>query len=233
MRPKRPRSRKSAKMTNSRWVAYGLAGAATAIGTTTAEAEIHYSGMVNVLVSFGARTFPLSNGANLWFEHSQTTTDYTKALFQLQNASLSHGWQSDEPFPNQHVPENLARNQSIAIRSFKSDVGILASAPFCNGDEFCQPGVAFLGFRFNTGAGTQYGWARLKMRGDNRPPKNAFYVVDYAWADVGERIRAGQTHASAQEQEAVSPSGSLGHLALGKAGLELWHSQRLSAVVGK
>jgi hypothetical protein len=233
MRPKRARARKPAKITNSRWVAYGIAGAATAIGATTAEAEIHYSGVVNVPVSFGEKTFPLSNGALLWFEHSQTTTDYTKARFELRNATVSNGWQSDEPFPNQHVPENLARRQPISARDFGSGVGVLASAPFCDGYEFCQHGIAFLGFKFNTGGGTQYGWVRLRMRGDENPPKNSFYVVDYAWADVGERIRAGQTHSFSQEQAAVSPSGSLGLLALGKAGLELWRAQRSSSVTGK
>ena len=233
MRSKRARPRKRAKITNSRWVAYGIAGAATAVGATTAEAEIHYSGAVNVLVSFGEKTFPLSNGAILWFDHFQSNTDYTSAKFEVRSAPVSNGWQSDEPFPHQHVPENLTRRQPISTRDFGSGVGILATAPFCNGYEFCQQGLAFLGFKFNTGNGTQYGWVRLRMRGDDRPPKNAFHVVDYAWADVGERIRAGQTHSSSQEQAAVSPSGSLGLLALGAAGLELWRAQRPSSVTGK
>ncbi|MGI8889252.1 MAG: hypothetical protein ACR2G0_00505 [Chthoniobacterales bacterium] len=233
MSPKRARSRKPAKMTNSRWVAYGLAGAATAIGSTTAEAAIHYSERVNVFVSFGDKTFPLSHGAVLWFDHSQTTTDYTRALFELQNAAVSNGWQSDEPFPNKNVPEKLARRQPISAGNFGSSVGVLATSPFCDGYEFCQRGVAFLGFKFNTGGGTQYGWVRLRMLGDNGIPKNAFYVVDYAWADVGERIRTGQTHSFSRAQAAVSRSGSLGHLALGKAGLELWRSQRLASVTGE
>lgn len=233
MRTKRKRSRKPARLTNSRWVAYGLAGAATAIGSTTAEAEVHYSGVVNTLVSFGDKTFPLSNGALLWFEHSQTTTDYTKARFEVQNAVVSDGWQSDTPFPGLHVPERLAPRQPVSTRDFRSGVGVLASSPFCNGYEFCLHGAAFVGFKFNTGSGTQYGWVRLRMHGYRNPPKNSFYVVDYAWADAGERIRAGQTRSSAQkEAAAVSPSGSLGLLALGKAGVELWRSQRLSSVIG-
>jgi hypothetical protein len=66
-----------------------------------------------------------------------------------------------------------------------------------------------------------------------QPPFNEFYVVDYAWADPGEDIRTGQTHSLSQEQGAVSPSGSLGLLALGKAGIELWRTQRLSSASGK
>lgn len=233
MNPKRAVLRKSANLTNSRWVAYGLAGAATALGATAAEAEIHYSGPVNVQVAFSENTFPLSHGALLWFEHSQTTTDYTKALFELRGAAVSNGWQSDEPYPNQHVPENLARRQLVSTRNFGSGLVALAVSPSSQGYEFNSAGYAYLGFRFNTGAGTQYGWARLKMRGDRRSPKNAFYVVDYAWADAGERIRAGQTSSAAREQTALSPAGSLGQLALGKSGLELWRSQRLAAVTGR
>jgi len=233
MNPKSARSRKPAKVTNSRWLAYGMAGAATAIGATTAEAEIHYSGVVNVLVSFSQATFPLTDGAVLWFEHSQTTTDYTRALFELKHAAVSNGWQSDEAFPPRHVPQNLTRKQPVSTRDFGSGVGVLATAPFCGSYEFCQQGFAFLGFKFNTGGGTHYGWVRLKMRGDEIPPKNSFYVVDYAWADVGEHIRAGQTRSRSPEEAAVSPSGSLGLLALGKAGVELWRAERPSAVTGK
>jgi hypothetical protein len=210
-----------------------MAGAATALGATTAEAEIHYSGIVNVQVSFGEETFLLSNGALLWFEHSQTTTDYTRALFEVQHATVSNGWQSDEPFHIYHVPQKLTRRQPIATRGFGSGVGTLASAPFCNNFEFCEAGVAFVGFKFNTGGGTQYGWVRLKMRGDDRPPKNAFTVIDYAWADAGERIRAGQTGSSQEEAAAVSPFGSLGLLALGKTGLELWRAQCSSSATSK
>ena len=233
MKSKRARLRKPARVTSSRWVAYGMAGAATAIGTTTAEAEIHYSGAVNVLVSFGEKTFPLSNGAILWFDHFQSNTDYTSAKFAVRSAPVSNGWQADLPFRHQYVPENLTRKQPISTRDFRSGIGILATSPFCNGFEFCQHGVAFVGFKFNTGGGTQYGWVRLKMRGDDIPPKNSFYVVDYAWADAGERIRAGQTDSRSQDEAAVSPSGSLGLLALGKTGLELWRAQRSSPVTGK
>ena len=230
MRPKRARSRKIARIANSRWIAYGTAGAATALGATTAEADIHYSGIINEPVSFGAETFPLSNGAVLWFEHHQTDTNYNSAKFELRSAAVSNGWQSDfNGF--RYVPMNLARNQPISTQHFGDGVGILASSPFCNGYQFCGRGSAILGFKFNTGGGTQYGWARLKMNGYER--QNEFYVVEYAWADPGEDIRTGQRHSFSQQQGAVFPSGSLGLLALGKAGLELWRAQRLSSVTGK
>jgi hypothetical protein len=41
--------KESPLLSNSRWLAYAAAGTATAIGSaTTAEAEIHYSGVINL-----------------------------------------------------------------------------------------------------------------------------------------------------------------------------------------
>jgi hypothetical protein len=151
MKAKRARSRKPARIANSRWVAYGVAGAATALGATTAEADIHYSGIINEPVSFGAKTFPLSNGAVLWFVHYQTKTDYTSAKFELRSAAVSNGWRSDEPFPDQYVPKNLAPHRLVSNGDFGDGLAILATSPFCgnNGYEFCQRGFAILGFKFN------------------------------------------------------------------------------------
>jgi hypothetical protein len=231
MRDKRARWRNPARIATSQWLAYGTAGAATALAATVAEAEIHYSGIINEPVSFAEKTFPLSNGAVLWFEHSQTTTDYTWAKFELRSAAVSDGWRSDMLGPF-HIPKNLGPNRPISQGDFGDGLGTLATSPFAQ-FEFEERGFAIVGFKFNTGAGTQYGWARLRMRGRFGHPKNSFYVVDYAWADVGERIRTLQTQDASQEQAAVTPSGSLGLLALGKAGLELWRTQRSSSVTGK
>jgi hypothetical protein len=109
--------------------------------------------------------------------------------------------------------------------------------------QFRQPGVGFIGFKFNSGGGTQYGWARVKMSGI---PRTRFILHDYAWGDPGDVIETGQTSDSPVEgatpesgslgfleHGAVFPSGSLGLLALGKAGLELWRDQRSSSVTGK
>ncbi len=48
-------------------------------------------------------------------------------------------------------------------------------------------------------------------------PANSFTLVDYAFADSGERINAGQTTESVPDA-----GGSLGLLALGCAGLLVW-----------
>jgi hypothetical protein len=227
MRAKHLRSRKPARVANSRWIAYATAGAATALGAAEAEAEIHYSGVINVLILRSERTFPLSNGAVLWFQRTATNTSYAQAFFEVRNGE----WQSY----GQYVPANLSRNQPVSTQHFRSGVGVLATSPCCCKWplQFCERGPGILGFKFDTGRGPQYGWARLRMHGWNRPPDSAFYVVEYAWADPGEDIKAGQTHSLSQEQGAVSPSGSLGLLALGKAGLDLWRAQRFSSATGR
>ena len=46
-----------------------------------------------------------------------------------------------------------------------------------------KEGISFVGFRFNNGAGRQYGWARVHMGGG--PLNWGFIVLDYAYADPG------------------------------------------------
>jgi hypothetical protein len=52
-----------------------------------------------------------------------------------------------------------------------------------------------------------------------------FWLVDYAYADPGEPIRAGQTSSN----DIVPEEGSLGALALGAAGLLAWRKSRSRA----
>ena len=80
-------------------------------------------------------------------------------------------------------------------------------------------GIGFVGFKFNIGAGDQYGWARLMFYGNGA---NNFTLLDYAWGDVGDSITAGQT-------ALVPEPGSLGLLALGGAGLLAWRKRRAKA----
>jgi MYXO-CTERM domain-containing protein len=80
-----------------------------------------------------------------------------------------------------------------------------------------------VGFKFDGGRGTQYGWARIIM---GRFPSRPFTVVDYAWGDPGESIVAGQTSSVKSESDTVPQSGSLGLLALGGAGLLAWRKRR-------
>ena len=73
------------------------------------------------------------------------------------------------------------------------------------GGQWQPAGTGFLQFRFNDGAGFQYGWARLTMSG---PRHENVTIVDYAYGTVGQAITAGQT--------AVTPEpATLGLLAMG------------------
>ena len=83
----------------------------------------------------------------------------------------------------------------------------------------------FVGFRFNTGNGTQYGWVRIHTKLDNNLHAHDL-INDYAWGDVGDAIVTGQKH-SLQPANANSVPGSLGLLAFGAQGLDAWRTQRM------
>ena len=85
----------------------------------------------------------------------------------------------------------------------------------------------FVGFRFNTGNGMQYGWARIQTRDViiNHSHHVRDVIKDYAWGDVGDVILTGQTQ-SLQQGNANSVPGSLGLLAFGAQGLDAWRTQR-------
>jgi hypothetical protein len=56
-------------------------------------------------------------------------------------------------------------------------------------------------------------------------PDQVFLLKDYAYGDVGDRIRAGQRSSN----EMVADEGSLGWLALGAVGLLAWRKSRSGA----
>jgi hypothetical protein len=91
--------------------------------------------------------------------------------------------------------------------------------------------MGFVGFKFNNGAGTQYGWARVRISA-GFPHGHAFKVLDFAYGDPGERITAGQRPPGVSEDdqdisdEEGPDEGSLGGLALGAVGLVAWRKSR-------
>jgi hypothetical protein len=106
--------------------------------------------------------------------------------------------------------------------------------------KFRHSGAGFIGFTFDSGNGTQYGWTRIKTSGE---PDYRFILHDYAWADRGKSIQTGQKGSGADASEsiqidqkgsspqmaAVPECGSLGLLAQGAAGLQAWRQTRPTA----
>src|SRR5439155_23792703 len=113
----------------------------------------------------------------------------------------------------------LNLRDAISARPFAQGAAFLAYDLYFNFwyscGNFRDRGSGLVGFKFNNGAGDQYGWVRVKML-DGR--KNMFWVIDYAYGDPGDRVLAGQTGANTSAPVLES----LGGLALGAAGLVGW-----------
>jgi MYXO-CTERM domain-containing protein len=219
----------SLSISETRWLAYATAGVAGAFGlSSSAEAEIHYSGNVSIKLTGNAQaSLPLSNGVSIVFENlfggSTFLQDFYFSIKGVTSASAREG-------RIHHWLLDLPTGENVSAGTFRSvagnpDRGIIFT--FWS-DGYFQPYYGtrgFVGFRFNTGKGTQYGWARIQTRRDinNRAHET---IKDYAWGDVGDRIRTGQKSSSGDMVDAVTDSGSVGLLALGAAGLVAWRKRR-------
>ena len=230
---KKNRRKKSITTSNSRWLAYATAAAASAVaGARTAEAEIHYSGLVRAeFDSHGRairRAFPLNSGASLQFRQFCTSGRfYGSAQFGVR-AAVSNKIRAYSQGGFVYV-EKLASGEVISQGHFSHIHPLRAFlGTSYDGGQFTEPGIGFIGFGFDNGKGTQYGWARINSSGHIR---DSFRLVDYAWADPGEPIRAGQTSSAGDMVNTVTESGSLGALALGAAGLIAWRKRRATAAV--
>lgn len=219
--------RRGSSIASGRWVTYAAAGVASTVTlASSSEAEVHYSGMVNERLDYhhgrDRAGLPLSGGASLYFfEYSHARfPSYNRAGFAIFGAEFSHQVRAHHSRYGQGRASNLNLGQPVSSGYFREvssqfdyDYNILT---FYGKGSFKSGGFGLVGFKFNTGAGPQYGWARIRTHGY---PRSTFVVTDYAWTDPGEPIAAGQRRAS------VPASASLGSLALGAAGLPLWRAQ--------
>jgi len=225
--------RKGGLIPQARWAAYAVAGAATALaGSNSAEADIHYSGPLHVFFNsfhedqHTTLRFPLDQpGDSFVLRHYLDS--YTRVIddFGISGiASAAARGYVKSPFFLSFVSK-LPFGQRISAGPFiNNGGGILYFGPSFGGTEWRSPGSGFIGFRFNNGSGVQYGWARIKIerrRGGAAP----FELIDYAYADPGESITAGQM---SSDNDAVNEN-SLGGLALGAVGLLAWRKSRSRA----
>ena len=225
--------RQTTKLSHSRWVAYATAGAATALaGSNSSEAAIHYSGLVNEVFPPNVdkiKTFQLDQpGDYFTLSHSTHAPGAKVRIVGIASAGAREFMYVEDFFASK-----LHRGQTISPVFFERSFRYLGMAFDCDLGAWLDPGIGFIGFGFNSGAGTQYGWARVKMAGCDR--NNGFILIDYAYADPGERIRAGQGIPRGGEDgqdmsdEQGPVEGSLGWLALGAAGLLTWRKRRSQA----
>ena len=196
-------------ISNSRWLAYATAGAASALGSAaSAEGEIHYSGILNAEFrqtngTANAMSFPLQDGAKLvflngygenyngepyygaWFGIFAAVSNQFRGKHGIYVSRLPHGELVSQGHFTSDAPERVlgGLGSSYGAGYFGSRMG---------------KNTGFIGFRFNTGAGTQYGWARLQVRDTHLGAASGFILIDYAWADPGESIKTGHKLRSAK-----------------------------------
>ncbi|MGH8094269.1 MAG: hypothetical protein ACREIF_12490 [Chthoniobacterales bacterium] len=224
-------------ISNSRWLAYATAGAASAlVGTPHAEAEIHYSGQIHATIEgSGAHVqLPLSHRISLFFDEftSGGPSFYSSAFFLIKGRGVvSGGARAYQTNTRTQLLSNLQSGSPISSGKFGSvagqpGIGELKGAYWTG--RFLDDGRGIIGFKFNSGAGTQYGWVRVKVS-HFKGFKYRYVIEDYAWGDVGDSIKAGQKRSQQDTTTAESVSGSLGVLACGGAGLEAWRNERARA----
>jgi hypothetical protein len=238
----RPSRRQTAQVSHSRWVAYAAAGAATALtaGHST-EAAIHYQ-VVNEKFpghSTKGKWFQLDQpGDSIYFVHGlDAYGDGEFAGFNITGlaAAAFRGFPGSSKYSGGVSASKLSFGQSIATGHFTQAgfvhyvvAGILAFSTY---GQWKSPGIGFVGFRFNNGAGKQCGWARVRIS-SWFPGGYAFKVLDFAYGDPGERITAGEgIPGDSEDDQDISDDqgpdeGSLGGLALGAVGLLAWRKSR-------
>ena len=224
-----------------RWSSYAIGAGATAlVGISTADGEIHYSGLVNFKFDkhrpgSESHTFSLSQGVILGgYRYVRGAVDNSAGLF-ISGAAVSSGFRSVPSYATS-IAASLLRGELVSAGPFNHFGSGRLQDYACEFPGFQEPGTYAAGFRFNNGAGIQYGWVRIKWGGCSR---NSFIIKDYAWGDPGDKIKAGQTQLDKEETQAApqaaknadpmpvaGSAGSLGLLALGAVGLRAWRKSR-------
>ncbi|HEY2712787.1 MAG TPA: hypothetical protein VGI60_09760 [Chthoniobacterales bacterium] len=216
----------SATVSHSRWLAYATATTATTLaGSHSLEADIHYSGRLDVPFQCQqescrtSHTFQLDKPGNLFvLTHYVNSYHHGFDGFGITGI-VSAAVRGRSGFIGIPYISRLSSGQRISSGRFSVRGGYLEAFGRCK--QWTNAGYGFVGFKFNNGAGVQYGWARIRMTGFET--KDSIYkLVDYAYADPGEPLRAGQE----SSDDHAPDQGSLGWLALGAVGLLAWRNRR-------
>ena len=247
--------RQTAKVSHSRWLAYATASAATALtASQSAEAAIHYK-VVN-------EKFPPYLNEKKWFQLDQPGDSieflHSGVLSRRQGGSFTYpaagfnvkgiataafrGYYGFRSSYHAVFASKLSFGESIAAGHFTHGccfpfytAGILAVGSGLAYGPWKNPGMGFVGFVFNNGAGPQFGWARVRISRQIQAgglAGFAFKVFDFAYGDPGERITAGERPSGdSEDDQDISDDqepneGSLGGLALGAVGLLAWRRSR-------
>ncbi len=222
--------RDEASIDGNRWSKYLVAGAAGTFAMLGPHAELDAeitTISVNSLLEdpvvdgylqlFGPYTFGAS-GASFAFQQGFSETGAGQGQLavvgvgNLQIAGFASG-----PY---NYPSNLAYGANVSTQSFgvlAGNRGDMAWGSGYTNSQFVAPGTGYIGFQFDLGGGTQYGYAELNVFG---VPDNRATFVQYSWGDVGDSISVGQV------ANAVPEPGALGILALGAVGVGAWRRRR-------
>jgi len=103
---------KSLSISETRWLAYATAGVASALGLSpSAEAEIHYSGLLNIgMEHYNSVFLPLTNGASLNFTIFYRSYPY--AYFRITGAGRASALAA-YTFVYARVLQRLGKGDSI------------------------------------------------------------------------------------------------------------------------
>ncbi|MEM7453783.1 MAG: PEP-CTERM sorting domain-containing protein [Planctomycetota bacterium] len=223
------KNRNKSVVDNKRWSKYAAAaaaGAVTVVGAqSTVDADITIMDVNTSLVdrsqgdgyfdTFGPYSF---GGAGASFSFQQAFNETASGegqLLVIGAGSIQIAGQAVGPY---FYPSNLAYGQAVSTASFNlnaGDRGDMAWGAGYSGSQFTNAGVGYVGFSFDLGNGTQYGWAEVDVAG---APVNTATFLRYGWGMPGDQVLAGVGQ--------IPEPGSLGVLAMGSVGLLAWRRRK-------